>query len=853
MIVSKPAFSIAGRAMPVLHRATIYLWVLILTLLVSAGCACAQQGDTGRLKTQNLDSVIVKGHKLAFVIKNDTLEFNAGVVKLLPNAAVIDLLKKLPGVIVGADGTITVNGKKVNKIKVDGRDFFSDNMQAATANLPAEVVDKVQVMETKSVEKQRSLAVQPRGEEVTINLTLKKDKKAGLLGNIAVGAGTQHRYALNGMLNQFGKTTRLSFYGSAGNEGSGRAGGVSLARGAGEMGQQGGFTDNQSGSLNMNTKYGKELTVDAYYNYSRNTANKQTLLNRLNFLQDSSFTYNSDQAERSGSSQHQFSLGIVFEPDSLTVWNWRPTVSFGRSDNTTLNKAFSETITGKPINSLASAYNNGGRQYNIASQLSFNKSTRNRGMNLNIAWAITVNNKDEQQKNKSVNEFYTGGFHTTDSIDQHGAANQQGLTNNIVINLSGKIAKHLVAALDYSLDWNVSNLRKETFNYNPGSRKYDQIDSLLSNNNRNSSITQVPAIQLAYKTDRMSLALNSGIRIIQQENHLLWKDSVIRIRQQQFSPNVQFNYAINKFSNLYAGYTISSSAPSAEQLSPVIDNSNPLYIKAGNPFLQASTTQSAHFGLSGFKPQKGISMHLMGSGSITHNQVVNDIYYDSSGRQVSTYRNVNGTGRLNIMAGMGINKRWSDWSFTSSLNASMAGNRDVSFVSRQRNEFDKLTMGGQLYISIGYKEWVTLSPSANFGWTTSTYSLENIPGADFTNQHCQLQLEVGAIKRLKFSVDISYRYNSQIPIKENRQVTLVNSSLTYRFLSKEQLMLTASVQDIFNRNRYAYTQVMDTYQENIQVNGLRRYGLLTLAWNFNQLHGSRTTSPAGGLTVPVMQ
>jgi hypothetical protein len=246
-------------------------------------------------------------------------------------------------------------------------------------------------------------------------------------------------------------------------------------------------------------------------------------------------------------------------------------------------------------------------------------------------------------------------------------------------------------------------------------------------------------------------------------------------------------------------------------------------------------------------------MHLMGGGSMTHNQVVNDVYYDSLGRQVSSYRNVNGAGRLNAMGGVGISKRKDDWNFTGSMNISAAGSRDVSFVGKQRNDFDKLTMGGQLYMSVGYKEWFTLSPSANFGWTTSKYSLENMPGADFSNQHYQLQLEVGAIKRLKFSVDISYRYNSQIPLKENRQVTLVNSSLTYRFLSKEQLTLTASVQDIFNKSRYAYTQVMDTYRENVQVNGLRRYGMLTLAYSFNRMHGNAQGAPAGTQLLPVMQ
>lgn len=834
----------AGGAIPVLHRTTACLLVMVLTLLVCAGSALAQEGDTGRLKTHHLDSVVVKGHRLPFVMKHDTLEFNTSAFKLLPNAVVKDLLKKLPGVIVGPDGSITVNGKKVNKIQVDGRDFFASNMDAAIANLSAEVIDKVQVMDTKSEAQQRTLAVQPRNEEVTINLTLKKDKKNGLLGNITAGAGTRNRYAANGMLNAFGPVTRISFYGSAGNETSASSGGVQAIAVSGGIPSQGGFANNQSASVNLNTKYGKELTVDANYSYSHNTTNKQTLLNRLNLLQDSSFTYNSELAERSTGGNHQLSLGMAYAPDSLTVWNLRPSFSFGNTGNHNLNKAFSATTGGQPINGLESLIDITGSQYSVGNQLSFNTSTRNRKINVNIAWGIAASNKEERQKNASVYDYYTGGvWQKTDSIDQRGHEKQQGITNNVAINLSAKIARHLVAALDYSLDWNVNSLHKQTHRYNTGTGKYDDIDSLLSNYNRNNQTTQVPSFQLGYKTDRMSIALNTGMRFMRQSNHLLWKDSLIQISQQQFAPNVQFNYTISRNSSVYVGYHLSSSAPSAEQLSPVTDNTNPLYIKTGNPFLQTSIVHGFHAGLYAFKPRSGVNMSIMSSGSVTRNQVVNDVYYDSVGRQVSTYRNVNGTGRLTVSGNLGINRHIGEWNFTSSMNIMTGFNKEVSFVNRQQNNLHKLSTGMQLYMSVGYKEWFTVSPSANWNLTRTSYSLGSIPAADFNTQYYQLQLEVNAIKRMKFTAEARHNFNSQVPVKENRQITICNSSFTYRFLAREQLMLTAAVQDIFNRNRYVSTTIMDTYRESMQTKGLKRYLLITLAYSFNRLHGNVPTTP----------
>lgn len=250
--------------------------------------------QTWALTPQSIDlkEVQITARRPPFQMRNDTLEFDATAFKLLPNAAVRDLLKKLPGVIIDQQGNITVNGKKASKIQVDGRDFFNGNINAATGNLPGDMIEKVQVMDTKSVEQQRSLMVRPPSEEVTINLKLKKNKKAGVFGNASASVGTADRYGGNVSLNSFGDKNRLSFYGSAGNAPNAEGGAVMVASAGGFSGGGiGGLSDDQSAGLNLNTKYGRKVTIDANYNFSHNESRKETLRDRLNLLPDSSFRY----------------------------------------------------------------------------------------------------------------------------------------------------------------------------------------------------------------------------------------------------------------------------------------------------------------------------------------------------------------------------------------------------------------------------------------------------------------------------------------------------------------------------------------------------------------------------------
>ena len=828
----------------------ITLALFLTGLFLPAPCALAQgramdslpqkAGDTSQPKVIGLKTVEITVAKPPFTLRNDTLEFDASIIKLTANASVLQLLKKLPGVVIDNDGSIKVNGKTVTKIKVDGREFFGDNKQAATQYLPADIVDKVEVTAAKDIASTRSLAVKAPSEDATINLVLKKDKNTGIMANITAGAGNRDRYLANGMISSMRNPTRISIMGGLKNVADdGGTGAVAMTVGpgmGGSMGGDGGLSENRNGNINLNTRLGKKLTLDANYMYNGTKNIKTEDVNRLNLLPDNSFSNQSNNETSSRDDQHQLYTNIVFEKDSLTTWTFRPNAGFGKNNQTLQTHSFSETSTGQMLNTSTVQNNTEAHTRNIGNEINFNKTSRNKKVNLNTTWNFGINNKASTAHNASLNNFYADNIiNKRDSLYQYIHSSEKNFSNNFMFNLSADIGHGFVVALDYTLNTTSNDQLREVFNYDPLSGKYQDRDSALSSSNKNVSLTHAPSVQLAWKSEKFSVALNTGMRIMQQENHLRWLDSVIKIHQQQFAPNLQLNYSVSKYGRLFANYSISSSAPTAEQLSPVADNTNPLFIKTGNPLLKGTFTQNLMAMFFYYQPVSGLSISLNSNGSFARNEIVADQFYDSLGRQTSTWQNVNGTWRMMLGGNISLREKCNDWTINNGLTIGVDKNRSIGFVDRQKNIADGWTGRASIYVSISYKEWLTISPAVSVNVNKTTYSLPGISGVNYNTQRLNMQWQLIPVKRLELSGDMLYNFNSQIAVPDQRRYFVCNSAVAYSFGKKEQLKLKCRVNDIFNNNTNVSNITTATYVETRQVNALQRYVMLSVQYFFGKM------------------
>jgi hypothetical protein len=812
-----------------------------------------------------LKEVLIKGYKPTFVIRNDTLEFDATAFKLLPHAVLEDLLRRLPGVIIARDGSITVNGNKATKIQVDGRDFFGNNLSIATQNIPAEIVDKIQVTPTDDPAKRFNKTIKPLSGDVTINVQLKKDKSKGLLGKLAGGLGTQDRYTGNAFLSTLGGQERYGIYGSAGNGNSssgqssgtgsslmsaisGGKGGTLTAAGnspmfnnsgaTGPAGGSPGLNDQKNLSGNFNTLLGKHVKVDGNYNfdYQQNTRIKAT--ERQNLLESGNLLYDENQSSINNSTKHSFSSTIDYTPDTLSQWRFMPTLSYSPYNMQERTLASGKTADDRNLNSSAISLQSDGSRRGFGNQFFWGRRSSDGKNALTVNWNLNEYETAEEQRNTSENKYInSGGGILQTSTDQHGSSTTKDFTNQLSVQFSRMIGNSFTGVLVYSLDQQVNRIKRAVYNYNVQNDLYDLPDSSQSGDTKRVHTEHLAYFQLTYRRKQLNIALNTGLRWIKEDNHLFREDSRIRSSQLQYAPSLIANYSLSSYSKLSLNYDISSNAPTAEQLSPITDSKNPLVIITGNPDLKTAIGHHINLGFSDLIPENETSIHMNGGANITSNQIIQDISYDSQGRQIQSYRNADGYRSLYFTSDIQRGFHIDEWSIRPSVNLSFNHQQEVGYINSVKSDTKQDQFSGNTGIAINYREFITASASANLSFNNASYSLNNREGLNYNTRNYILLIKASPASRVEFGGQLSYQCNSQMPAGFQRGSTTLNTSFTYRFLKKEQLSAKIYINDVLNNAVANSTITAPSFIENTSVNTLKRYLLFSLQYNFSSLKG----------------
>lgn len=822
-----------------------------------------------------LDEVKIEARKPPFIIRKDTLEFDATAFKLLPHAILEDLLRRLNGVQINQDGGITVNGKKATKIQLDGRDFFGNNMSIATQNLSADIIDKIQVTPAENLAGKFDKMFKPVADDVTINVLLKKNSNTGFIGNLGAGYGSRERYTGNGFLSTLGGKIRYGFSGSAGNGNSGiggmsmipagssgmtgfsAGGGAGMLSVAGSLGAaniggggssggigalagvaSGGLQDHKNVSGTFNTDLSKKLKIDGNYSYGYQKSITEKLTERFNFQDSEESVYNANQSGWNINNTHSYHANIQFTPDSLSSWRFMPGLNYSPYQKEENEQASNIGADGAKINSSDNVGHSEGTRKGFRHGLFFGTRSGNGKAAFTLNWNISADQHHELLNNRSSNEFFKGAVNGGQTnTNQKGTTNENSLNNHVAVRLSRSLGSSFTTAIEYQLNQQSSRKIKDVFNLDPQSHQYTDRDIQQSGNNKSNNLEQTAFFQLAYRKERLNVALNMGMKLIIQQNRLLLQDTIIRNKQRQFAPRLMFNYSFENNSSVNLNYDISSNTPSPEQLSPIADSSNPLVVLIGNPFLKTALGHNINAGFYKFIPQKEMSMNLSGTASFIKNQIVQDVNYDDQGRQVQSFRNVDGYGALRLSGSVQKGFHVKELGIQPSLNFSLNKTNDVGYINSKRNETRQWQYGGNIGVSLNYREFVSLSSSANLSFNQTDYSLDEREDLKYNTQNYSLNLKVSPVSRIELGSQLSHQYNSQIPVAFKRSATVLNSSVTYRFLKKEQLSFKVLLNDVFNNAIATSTVVTPSFRENTSLNVLRRYVLFSLQYNFSSLSG----------------
>ena len=814
-------------------------------------------------KNKVLEEVVVMAEAPPVTLIGDTVQYNAGSFKTKPNAVVEDLLKKMPGIQVEKDGTVKAQGQTVNRVLVDGKEFFGNDPKIATKNLPADAVDKVQVYDKQSDMAQLT-GFDDGQSEKTINLKLKKDKKKGVFGKVNAGGGTDGRYQGRFNVNSFkgarqmsvigmGNNTNaegfsfmdiLSFSGGMNQLGGGGGGGLNINISSNDpmAGAMGGGNNNAintswAGGANYNNIIGNKMEIQSNYFFSRYNPVTDQKLSRQYILPDSTYFYNQNSRTNNLSYSHRFNLTYDYLIDSMHSLKFTPTLSLQNAKNQSLSKY--ETLSEQLIRSNNGFSNNYAASdgYNFNGTLLFRKKFNRRGRTLSVSLGSTLNNSEGNGQLGSVNEFYnrSGLSVKTDSINQQSFSESEvrGYTTRAVY--TEPLFKRSLVELSVSKNESRSVSDKVTYDFNQSSGKHDMVNPLLTNNYENIYGTATAGIRvrtqkkkynysfgLTWQNADLKGTIKSGI-----------KDSVITKSFYNLLPNARFQYNFTRFKNLQLDYRASTNQPSVSQLQPIPDISNPLNIRMGNPNLKQEFTHRINASYTGINPFRNKSFFWFSSYSFTNNRIVNYDIIDSFGRKITTPVNVDGVYNLNNDLTVGLPLRFIKSSLN--FNTGFGYSKSIQFINTVRNNIYNVSIDPGIEISKSFKDKLDLTLSGGFTYNKAKYSLQSSLNNNYLTQDYGIDVGWQLPGNFYLSTDFRYTINSQRSAGFNAKVPLWNAAFSKLFLKYNRGEIKISVYDLLNENQAIVRNTNSNYIEDQNNRVLKRFFLLSFTYSLNKM------------------
>ena len=455
---------------------------------------------------------------------------------------------------------------------------------------------------------------------------------------------------------------------------------------------------------------------------------------------------------------------------------------------------------------------------------------------MGLTWDLGVTHSNGDQINNSTNVFFTDSGRTV-SLDQNSRTSDNNINNNLSLNISRTISKHFTAIFNYAFTQSLNNSGRDTYNYNRLSGKHDLLDSLYSVHNRYTNVTHLPTASIGYQTGNWSAELGAGFRHINQINTIVWKDSLIKLVQNNLNPRLTLSKRFAKNSMWILNYTVNADQPSSDQLAPVQDNTNPLYIKVGNPYLKTSLTHNIQTQLASFTRDYKWRLMISGGAAVTTNQIVNDTYYDQLGRQITGYVNTDGNNAFNVNVNTGTRFKMQEWNLDIGLNATVSSSHSSGFTNHKENVSNNNRVSPEINLALSYKRLLMLYTNAGIDINATSYSLAGAHDINYNTRRALIALHSSPVKRLIVNSSLNYFYNSQLPDGFQKSRAMINASVNYNFLKSEKLSVGVSVVDLLNNNVNINRTVTPNVIETTQSTTLKRYAMVNMAYRFNTFRG----------------
>ncbi|RYY40738.1 MAG: hypothetical protein EOO08_06305 [Chitinophagaceae bacterium] len=816
--------------------------------------------DLGQLaltpKSRLLEEVIIRTNA-AVRIKGDTTEFAADSFRVKEGATVEDLLKRLPGFSVNAKGEITTQGKRVDKVLVDGEEFFGDDPTMATQNLSAKIVDKVQVYDSKS-EQENMRSVGTASEGKTLNIKLKEDSKKGGFGSVQVGADFNRFLEARTMLNRFVGKKKVSVYANRSNVNTGSLNwsdrnklgmdnnveydelngyyySFNTDDGFSDWNLKG-YPDAWTGGALFTNKWDREQqNVNLSYRYNQLGNVNNSVSTTQNLLPGNrSFRYR-DVTNRGTNRQHVVNAKYEWKIDSLASLKYTVAGTYRNSDIYTQTYSHFLNEAGDTVNQSTQNKNNASTRYQLDQQLVYRQAFMKKGRLLILTLRHGLIQDEQQGITRSENLFYAN--RTLDSIgiiDQMRRIDGKSGSFGVKASFNEPLSKVWNLVAEYGYNSNHSDSYRNTYNKST-SGKYEKLDTVFSNNFELDAFSHNGSLTFKYVDKKWRAAAGTGLSTVTLRLHDLFANSINTYNFLNITPQVGVSFTPKQQTNFNFSYRGNTRQPTIDQLQPIRDNNDPLNVFIGNPNLKVGFNNQFSLGFNKSKPLKGIWMYA----SLSYNISSNDIAFKNdldlrTGKQTYQPVNVNG------------NRRWWAWTNWSrdrgnkkvGYGFQVGGNGSInnSFVNNNPNVSRYANINVNPNISYRWDDHVTIQVGPEVQYNISSSSLQPDRNANYFTYGGDVEGTVQLPAKMQFSVTGRFDVRQKVAgFSGTPNNYLVNAELTRKFFKDNSLLLKLTVNDVFNQNVGFNRNFDSNFINEERYNRIARYFMLRLEWSFSKM------------------
>lgn len=824
-----------------------------------------------------LGAVQIEGVQQRVEQRGDTTEIRADAFKVNPDADAEQLIRKMPGITV-ENGQVQAQGEQVQRVLLDGQEFFGDDAMMALRNLPAEVIDKIQLIDQQS-EQAQFTGFNDGNTEKTLNIITKSGLDNSRFGKVYAGYGTNNRYMTGGNVNLFAGSKRISFVGMGNNinqqnfsaQDLGGLTGSTSQRGRGSwrgrdngsanflVGQQGGISATQALGVNYSDSWGRKGKMSASYFVNRADNEQENVLNRQFFLADGlGQRYDESNQQRTVNFNNRFNMRLEYNIDSNNSIVFRPRISWQGQEQNQSFEGFTYERSLVPINSTFNQQESDNRSWNVNGDLQYRHRFGRKGRTFSANINSDINSQNGLRDLLALNQQF-GVNPDSVLIDQDIENSSYSQRYRLDLVYTEPAGKNGMIEFSYNPQLQRSNSDQLALNFNPISADYDLVDSSISNRFDNRTLTHAVGSRYRFNADKYDWMVGVSYQLSNMQSAQSFPAELDVTRNfYNWLPTAMFRFNFSRTANIRVFYRTNTQLPNLSQLQNVIDNTNTLQLRAGNPDLGQSFTHRFGWRYRAANPKKGTSFFLFAALSLVQDEIANSTFiarFDTilgpglalnRGAQLIRPVNVDGAYNFRSFLSWGVPVSW----FKSNLNLNLGYtiNNTPSLINNATNQALTHNFNSGFTLGSNISEKVDFNIGYTLNYNTVFNSIQPQLNNDYFIHTGSLRFNWLPRPFLVVSTDLMVNAFAGLEEGFNQQFNLLNAGIGYRFLKNRRAEVRLSVFDLLNQNNSISRNVTETYVEDLQTVVLQQFFMLTFTYNIRHFGSARgnTAGPSGG-------